>query len=135
MKLPARRLNAADYREADWLTRLVSALNLQRNDLTQLLNGQLVLGDNVNGQLAQLSFTTPADYATGGFPSLSFQTQLRRPTAVLLGNVQRTDDAPILTPTSLTWSFINSTEPARIRINYVAGLVANQTYNISVVVL
>lgn len=138
MRLTQRRLNPEDFKGADkWVPPMVANLNLQREDLVELINGNLSIGDNIAGQVQTVTFSTGAGYAGGDFPSVSFAyLGYARPRVVLIGQlIQTRPAAPILTATSLSWTYINSQVPARVRIDYVAGLLPSTTYQMTVVVL
>lgn len=133
-QLTPRRINVEDLKGApSWAPPLVSVLNLFFEDVIRTVNGRLQLNDNVSGMVFTATVTTPADYATGGFPPVSFNyTGKLQPSCVLIGNISCTKPAEaILTPTSLQWSYNNSVSPNQVRIDYVAGLKPSQTYSIT----
>lgn len=136
--LVQRRINVEDLRGApDWVPILISPINLQSEDLVSFFSGRITIGDNVNGQVVTTSFTTPADYATGGFNSFQFAyTGKFQPKSCLIGQVTCTKPAePILSATSLQWVYLNNTQPNTVKVTYVAGLKPSQTYSITILCL
>ena len=135
MKLPSRRINIEDLKGApNWVPPMVSTINLGNEDLVRAVNGRLVVGENINGLVTTVTFTTPSDYATGGFPALQFSyTAAIRPSCLLIGSIS--GPSPILSPTSLTWSYNNSVTPNLVRVTYVAGLAASTTYTMTLLAL
>jgi hypothetical protein len=135
--LTPRRLNPADYKGAgSWASNLIQVLNLREEGLLDLINGRLSVGDNVNGQVTTVSFTTPSNYATGGFTATSFVYNGNGASCCLIGSITCTKPGGVITsPTSLQWSFNNNVSPPSIQINYVAGLAAGQSYSMTVLVL
>jgi hypothetical protein len=135
---PSRRINVEDLRGApEWAPVLIAPLNLQNEDLVNLLNGKLQVGSNINGQIYSTSFVTPTDYLTGGFVSFSFTYSGKyQPSAVLIGALTCTKPAePIITATSLSWSYLNGVSPPQVKVSYVAGLKASHQYSITVIAL
>lgn len=138
-QFPTRTLRMEDMKgdNKEWLPNLLQQINLSNGDITSIANGGLTVGDNISGMVVTLQFATLSNYATGGWTSLSFvSTMSTRPAVMLIGSIVQTKpSAPILTATSLQWTYVNSLNPAKLSIDYVAGLKPNTTYTITVLVL
>lgn len=133
-----RRFSIQDYAKApDWLGQLFQPLNLFSETTVQTLNKNLLIGENVQGQKYTTTFTTPADYLTGGFQQITFTyTGGGQPDCCLVGSITRSDGLPILFPvTSPGWSLNNNTNPFTVVINYVAGLDPSIIYTATFLVL
>lgn len=138
MKLTPRRINVEDLKGApNWAPPLVNSINLSQEDVVSTVNGKLEIGTNVSGQIYSVSFTTPSNYSTGGFPTLSFNfTGAIRPQVLLVGNISQTKPVGvILTSQSAQWSYNNNVSPPSIKVNYVSGLLPSTTYNITFLAL
>lgn len=135
--LDFRRIAIEDMKGApDWVSVIINPTNLYMEQSSALINGRLTFGSNVSGMVNVSTFTTPSDYATGGFNGYSFNfTGKARPNACLIGSITQTSPAGnIITPTSVQWTYNNSVSPTQVNINYVAGLQAGYTYSLTLVV-
>jgi hypothetical protein len=139
MALPEfRRINVEDLHGAGpWIPTLINPLNIFNEGVYNILNKQLVIGQNVSGMTFTATFTTRADYATGGWVPIVFNfTGANAPKSCLLGSIDQTSPAAvILTATSLIWSYNINTAPPQVSVNYVAGLLASKTYQATFLVL
>lgn len=137
-QLPTRRLSLGDLPSApSWMQTVVSTFNLFNQDALNAVNGRLTIGDNLNGQVNTVSFVTPANYAAGGFPAVSFQYKGKfRPSSLILGDISQTKPiGTILLATSLQWSYNNNVDPPVITVTYVAGLAPSQQYSATFIAL
>lgn len=133
-----RRFSISDYPTADsWVETMFSPLNVFCEQTVSNLTKNLSIGQNVQGQKFSTSFTTPSDYATGGFTKITFQyTGGGTPNCFLIGSISRTDGTAILTPVTITSAFSNiNVSPLQVTINYIAGLAADTKYNITLLAL
>lgn len=136
--LTQRRINVEDLPGApNWVPTLINPINLTQEDLVSFFDGRITIGDNVNGMLYSTSFSTPADYLTGGFNSFAWNyTGKFQPKNVLIGSIVCTKPVEdIIVPTSVYWTYNNGVSPNQVRVKYVAGLKASQTYSINLLVL
>jgi hypothetical protein len=135
--LDFRRVAIEDMKGApDWVSVIINPVNLFMEQCSALINGRLTFGSNVSGMVNTTTFTTPSTYATGGFNAFSFNfTGKARPSACIIGSITQTSpSAVILTPTAVQWSFNNAVNPPQVNILYVAGLLPNTTYSLTLVV-
>ena len=128
-----RRIRMEDLSGAPaWVPVMLNPLNLFLEQVNTAVNGQLTLGTNTNGMVYSGSFTCPANYAGGGFNSFSFQyTGAVQPTSCIIGRISNSNGSIITQPTSVQWTYNSNVSPAAVVINYVAGLTAGSTYNIT----
>ena len=139
MAIPVfRRFTQSDIPNApNWMMTILNPLNIFCEGIVSSFTQGLTIGQNVQGQKYSTSFRTPADYTTGGFPSIIFSyTGGGQPTCLMIGSLTRNDGTLILLPYAITnWTLnINST-PTQIRINYIAGLDASTQYNMTFIAL
>jgi hypothetical protein len=135
--LDYRRIAIEDMKGApDWVSVIINPVNLYMEQSSALINGRLTFGSNASGMFNTTTFTTPANYDTGGFNAYSFNfTGKVRPSACLIGSITQTSPVGnIITPTSVQWTYNNSVSPTQVNINYVAGLQAGYTYSLTLVV-
>ena len=128
--LSYRRIAMEDIKGApEWMATVLNALNLFLEQCVSAINGNLTFADNIDGMKTTVSFTTPADYATGGFPNVQFTNGgTSTPSCCVIGKITASNGSKILNPTSIQWTFLTSTNPGAIKIDYIAGLEANKTY-------
>lgn len=136
MPLPSvRRIDRSSLKEApSWIEALLTPLNSFMQSVYALLDGGLTIGANVQGQFRSIGFTTPADYASGGFERLVISNPLRNPaTCVIIAKISEATSAdPLLTSaTSVQWS----PDPDGVKIRYVAGLQADTRYSATFLIL
>lgn len=133
-----RRFTISDYPNApDYMAQMFTPLNTFCEQTVSILNRNVAIGENVQGQKFQVRFTTDANYATGTFTPILFNyTGSGQPDQLLVGRVNNVSGATILTPVTVTNWFLNiNKSPAVITINYIAGLAANETYVVSLIAL
>lgn len=133
-----RRFSKADMPTApNWIINLINPLNKFCEGTVNLLNNNLEIGTNVQGQKYSTSFITPSDYATGGFPLITFSYNgNNQPNCLLIGSLVRNDGATILTSYSITdWIANINVHPIQISVKYIAGLTINTRYNILLLAL
>lgn len=127
-----RRLNKEDIPNApNWISDIINPLNTFQEQTLALLNGQLSIGQNVQGQKFTSSFTTPSTYATGAFTPIKFlYIGGGQPSCLMIGQITRTDGTAITTPVSITgWTLNINTSPYQAYITYIAGLSASTQYS------
>lgn len=131
--LTYRRIAMEDIKGApEWMATVLNALNLFLEQATSAINGNLTFADNVDGMQMHTTFTTPLDYLTGGFPNIQFTNGgTSTPSCCMIGKISNSNGSKILTTTSLQWTYLTSTNPGVIKIDYIAGLEANKTYTVN----
>lgn len=133
-------LDALGKNLPDWVSDLISAWNTNGQAIYNALNHQLTGVDNWVWQKYPTSgyynFTTSKTYTTAGtFAPFSFTwnyPQNYSPNEVRIGYLQPTNNTIIKSPVSLSWSY--NAQKALISINYIAGLTANTSYNLTLIV-
>lgn len=139
MTLPVfRRFSLQDIPNApNWITNILTPLNLFCETTVSSLNKNLTIGTNVQGQKFSTSFVTPSDYLTGGFPTLSFAyTGGGQPNCLMIGSIERSDGTQLLNVVSVNSWFLNINQsPAQVTINYIAGLSVSTKYNVTFLVV
>ncbi len=133
-----RRFIIQDYPGApQWVDRMFGPLNLFCEQTVASLNKGLALNANVQGQAYSVSFTTPANYASGGFtPIVLNYVGGGQPSCLLLGRIIRNDGTLITTPVTVTgWNLNLNTNPYQVNVTYVAGLAASTQYNMNFIVM
>lgn len=136
-------INVPDYRKLrlsdvpgapNWLGNVFSNLNLFGEQIQSLF----ATGTDISliqGQKYTSTFTTPSNYATGGFQQIKFNYNGNgSPNCFQIGNIAKGDGTLILSPVTVTSaSFNQNTSPPQILVNYVAGLAASTKYTLTVV--
>lgn len=133
-RLPTnQRLRREEFPEApSWIERLIIPLNLFIEAVYSALNRNLTLQDNLACQIKELTFTTPADYDSGGFPVVSFSRTLpsRVIGLVVLQLLENSDNfTAIKNGVFVDWRDLNTT----ITLAYVSGLQPSRSYSIRLV--
>jgi hypothetical protein len=115
---------------------MLTQMNLGNDDLTNLVNGNLTIGDNVNGMIFKTSFVTPTAYLTGEFNTFRFNfTGSTPPNSVTIGQIACTSPIEaIISPVSVFWNLVNNVSPNQVFVSYIAGLKANHTYSVTLLV-
>jgi hypothetical protein len=108
----------------DGIEPLLNAFNAFCDQTSSLLSGNIEVEQNAVSRIASVSFTTPTDYATGGFPVLRVAWPFPRSVRIVtLGKLS--GPTRILTPVSLIeWSYASG----QVSIGYIAGLAASTSY-------
>lgn len=127
---PVQRLTAEDFKEqAGWIERLIVPINVYFERTTSALNRALTINENFAGELRTVTID-------GVFPLKLSWTVTARPTAVLVGQVERTDGTSftLLTAVQLLWSY---NQAGQLQIDGVVGITPTTTtkYNLRLVVL
>jgi hypothetical protein len=139
MALPVyRRFSIQDIPNApNWAEQVFVPLNLFCETSVAAMNKNLTIGDNVQGMKYSVSFVTPADYATGGFNTIVFNyTSNGQPNNLIIGSIARNDGALMLSPISINkWTLNINTSPAKVTVDYIAGLAASTKYNVNFLVI
>lgn len=139
MTLPVfRRFTLQDIPNApNWMTNVLTPLNLFCETTVSSLNKNLTIGTNVQGQKFSTSFVTPTDYMAGGFPTVQFAyTGGGQPNCLLLGSIAKADGTQLLSAVSINDWFLNiNTSPFQVTVNYIAGLSASTKYNVTFLVI
>lgn len=135
-----RRFAVSDYPTApNWLGGLFNPLNVFCEQTVSGLNKNLSIGQNVQGQKFSTSFTTLADYATGGWTPINFAYNgTGTPDCLMIGNISKASVAAgmILKPVAITdWNLSTNYIPYQATINYIAGLDPSTKYNITFIIL
>lgn len=115
--------------------RLLYPMNTFMESTYSLLDGGLRFGDNIAGQIRELTFTTASTYtASNTFTPLTFLTTInKRPEGVLLMQLQEADNpsAIITSPVYIHWREITN----KISIDFVTGLSDSTSYKLRVMVV
>lgn len=117
----------------NWIIKLITPLNLFIQQTWSCLQ-YLTIGDNIIGQYTDLDITTPADYATGGFPTTSFLWDKKSGarSVVVVRVIPRDISEVLLTAVDINqWTQNNN----NIQIQYITGLGVSKRYTIRVMVL
>jgi hypothetical protein len=133
-----RRFTIADYPNApDYMQQFFSPLNTFCEQTVNVLNRNLSIGQNLQGQKLQTKFTTATNYSSGVFTPIQINyIGSGQPDQLLVGRVQNINGSTILTAVTVTDWFLNINKfPAVITINYIAGLSDNQTYIVNLLAL
>lgn len=133
-----RRFAVGDYPTApNWLGNMFQSLNTFSETTVQTLNKNLTIGQNVQGQKYSTSITTPSDYLTGGFQTITLSyTGGGQPNCCIVGNITATDGTAILFPVTITSWYLNiNRTPFQVVINYIAGLDPSMTYDVVLLVI
>lgn len=133
MKLPSiQRFQKQDYPGSpDWFTRFLSDLNSFTEIVWNILNNNVTPGDNLDSQVYSFAITAGAAASDN---TTSFQLMMNHnPSVMLVGNVvdQAAYAAPLTTAVGLQWIQSGTT----ISITAITGLVADETYTITIVLL
>lgn len=133
-----RRYSISDYPKApEWLSQFFQSLNLFSETTIQTLNKNLTIGQNVQGMKYTTTFTTAANYESGVFQPIVFSyLGGGQPDCCLLGQIVRTDTLPNQFQITVSDWYLNiNTNPFRVTINYIAGLLPETTYTATFLVL
>lgn len=125
-----RRVLREDIPDApNWVDPIITNYNLFLEQSYSLFNSNLTVGDNVTGRIYQTTFTTPSDYATGGFNSFQFAWSFfKNPEVVVVGKIEKVAGGIITDPVTVTsWSQPSANS---VKISYISGLAASTKYNI-----
>lgn len=135
MQLPSfKRLIKQDYKESDrdLVDRLSVSLNIGIETLYNLANHRISLGDNIQADVRTFEIKVgPTGTPVGGITNLSFTNVI---TAIGAQVIQaKSSQNAAIYPTAAP--FISFTQNGKsIDINNVAGLPANQTFALTVVI-
>ena len=133
-----RRLSISDIPSApSWVGYMFNIVNTFAEQVIQLFTKNLIIGENVQGMKYTTQFATSATYAAGDFQSIIYNyTGGGQPNCLLIGSINESTGAVILTPVSITnWSLNINVDPPQIVINYIAGLAVSKRYDIVIVAL
>lgn len=136
MELPKfKRIDRSALKDApDWVDQLLRPLNSFMSTVFSTLDRGITFGDNIRSMSKTLSFTTPSDYATGGWDRMVFQNELRAaPFCVTIASIRdNADDDPVLLDSvSVHWT----PDPDGIKIRRIAGLQPDTSYTVTLLVL
>ena len=138
MSLPVfRRFSVSDVPSApNWIGNVFGPLNTFCEQTVQVLNKNVVIGENVQGMKYTTSFTTLSTYPTT-FTPITFQySSGGQPNCCMIGQISRADGTVITTPAMVTSWYLNiNTSPYTVTINYISGLTASVKYNITFIVI
>jgi hypothetical protein len=126
-----RRITRDQLRDEkfDGIEPLLNAFNAFCDQTSSLLSSNIDVEQNTVERIASVVFTTPADYATGGFPVLRVAWPFK--TAVRIVNLGKlSGPVRILTPVSLIeWAYTANVSGGQVTIGYIAGLAPSTSYN------
>ena len=121
----------------DWITSLITPLNVFMEEVYQALDRDLTLGSNIKGAIRTISFTTKSDYTTADPVTDGWRVQEIndpigvKPEVVAIGKVTNLTNYKIVTdPVSLNWDYLNGV----IRIQHIAGLDDSTKYEIKLLI-
>jgi hypothetical protein len=131
-----RRLMREDMAGSpDWIDRMILPINMFFDQANKLFRN-LTIGDNVVGQWFPVTFSTPSDYATGGFNIITLTWPY--PNAVngmYVGMIrEQVGNNPLVTSTITVSDWLNLTGN-QLQIRYITGLAASKNYTGTVLVL
>jgi len=135
-----RRILKEDLTAApDWIDGMITPINLFFEQVYNAMNKKLSINDNVNGMVYSGQFSTPSTYSDGAninFNKFSFNyTGSFNPRSILIGNINlnssyaTTQIKPVFVDWTLSTTALSSTPI--ITINYITGLIASSSYNIT----
>ncbi len=133
MKLPTiQRFQKQNYPGSpDWFTRFISDLNSFTEIVWNILNQNITPSDNIDSQVYSFSVLAGAAASDN---TLNFQSTMNHnPAAMLVGSVvdQAAYSVPLTAAVGVQWTQSGTT----INITGISGLVAGETYTITVVLL
>lgn len=133
MKLPTiQRFQKQNYPGSpDWFTRFISDLNSFTEIVWNILNQNITPSDNIDSQVYSFSILAGAAASDN---TLNFQSTMNHnPAAMLVGSVvdQAAYSVPLTAAVGVQWTQSGTT----INITGISGLVAGETYTITVVLL
>lgn len=137
MKLPQiQRILREDIPDApEWVSKLLSPLNLFIDSVYSGLNKNITHDENLDVQIRDLSFTTVSTYTPGGdFDAISFKRGTKnKAKGVILLDIRIDQDyfSPITSATTLSWQEING----NIKIEFITGLANSTKYTGKVMVI
>lgn len=116
-----------------WLQRVFAPLNLFMSQTWNCLQN-LTIGQNVTGQIIDVTFKTGGNYTLGEFPKVSVKWPYRKSVQVCTV-AQVIEDgnstAIFFTAPFATWRQVGNT----VAINYISGLQDNKSYAVTLLVL
>jgi hypothetical protein len=120
-----------------WLDDVFDPLNTFCEQTVNLLDKNLIIGDNVQGMKYTYTFNTLPTYTTGGFSPIIFNyTSNSQPSCAVVGKVVKSTGIPMLTAVTVSdWTVNLNKSPYQIVINYVTGLENSATYTITFLIL
>lgn len=117
-----------------WVDKVIGAYNLFLEQTYSLFNGNLTIGDNVTGKNAYVTFSTPSDYATGGFNTISFAWSNKKSIQnIIVGSIVESTGAQIIDAVTVTgWT---QTTTSNVNVTYITGLQPSKKYTVNLLVL
>lgn len=137
MKLNSYKIQAGDIPgAADWFNIFLNLYNLQNEQYYNLSNGNISAPDNIAEQMTTVSVSTPSNYSSGGFNTISFPctfSSVKVPQVCVVGQTVNQSGAVITSAVVVAkWAF--SQPNNAITINYIAGLAASSKYTMTFLV-
>lgn len=129
MKLPpTRRISREQIPDApDWIDQILGPLNQFMENSYLALNNQLVIGENVAGEIRDLTVRTDG---SGDIVSFSFVSTLKvQPRGLII--LQASTEGTPVGPTNPAWLASGNV----ITVSAIGGLAANSTYTIRMAVI
>lgn len=132
-----KRINREDLKNAPaWVDALIGPLNSFMESIYSAINKNLTFGDNIQGQIRTIEFTTSSTYTSSNtWTNMSFSSGLRavKPKGVLVLQIleQSSNFTPVMKGVTIDW-LENS---GIITIYFVSGLKNSTTYSLTVLVL
>lgn len=115
----------------DWMSRIIIPLNQFISSAVAALTSDLTFTENIRCQIKEITFTNNA----ASFP-LSFKSTLKyRPLAVLKMNIIDISPAPADLTDPIDIPQFDFTQTQTIEIPTITGLVADQKYKLTVLVI
>lgn len=116
----------------NWFRKVLNPLNILFSYVGDAFDKNITFDENIDCQLAELTFTTPSTYAAGGWNIIRFQRSLeRRLFGISLVKIELANNAvtAIKGDVNITSWYESNKE---VRITWISGLSADTTYKIRV---
>lgn len=116
----------------DWVDNLISPINLFFEQVYSILDGDVDF-TNILGSVAEATFTTPANYASGtnnNFTAFTFPITFQGASAVIIGNlvVNSNNYSTGFMPVAFPLGGWREATPGKITVNYLTGLAPSTSY-------
>jgi hypothetical protein len=124
--------NAPQGPQAAWIDTLLDHFNSAVEAALRALQGQLTVGDNLQGRYLDLDIRTRSDYGTGGWDTVRATIPFRARAAMIAQLVQvESVYTPVTEALGVSWRQDGET----LLVEWVAGLAASKRYNLRLLVL
>lgn len=100
-----------------------------------LLSGNVQFGSNIESQIANITFSTPAGYSDGvnaNFTSTAFTVGFKPNGVIKIGINQINSNTVFIKPVDFSWIYNANSQ---VVVTYVTGLQPNSNYNLTLLVI